>query len=189
MDIYSNCLFVKERASDLFQLANHVCPHPPVLSYPPQWLEVNPNAPQTCVLVGNYYSLKSDHEKAALFFKRATVVDSTDINAWLLLGHELIELRNPSAALAAYQQATKCPSASMDVRPWYAMGQLFELINQFAFAIFYHNKAVQIDSNDSRMWKALANCYLKLNRADESEQCNLKLRLLSAPPDANAMAM
>ena len=173
MDLFSNCLFVKENTGQLFQLAS-------------QWVQVDPNALETCVIVGNYYSLMSDHEKAALFFKRATLVDPTNINAWLLLGHELIELRNPSAALSAYQQATRCTSAERDVRPWYAMGQLFELINQFAFAVYYHNVAARIDAKDSRIWKALSACYLKLNRVDESNQCNLKLRALL---DSSTMAI
>ena len=162
MDVYSNCLFVLERPADLFALASH-------------WLETSPNAPETSVIVGNFFSLKSDHEKAALFFKRATAVSPTNANAWLLLGHELIELRNPSAALAAYQQAAaRCPGGHQDLRPWYAMGQLFELINQFAFAVYYHNRAAQIDPRDSRVWKALAGCYQKLNRMDESRECALR---------------
>jgi len=158
MDVLSNCLFVLERADALSELAHH-------------WMETNPNAPETNVILGNFFSLKSDHEKAALFFKRATTLCPSNINAWLLLGHELIELRNPSAALAAYQQAARCPGGMCDMRPWYAMGQLFELINQFAFAAYYHNRAVQIDPRDARVWKALSCCYLRLNRPDESNQC------------------
>ena len=137
--------------------------------------------------MGNHFSLKGDHEKAALFFKRATIVDPVNINAWLLLGHELVELRNPSAAFAAYQQAAQCPNASRDMRPWYAMGQLFELINQMAFAVFYHNKAIQVQPKDPRIWKALAGCYLKLNRAEESQYCNGKVKSLSSDPAAMAM--
>lgn len=96
------------------------------------------------------------------------------MNAWLLLGHELIELRNPSAAFAAYQEATK--RAPRDMRPWYAMGQMFELINQFAFAVFYLNKAAAVDAKDLRVWRALSNCYVKLNRLDESNACVLKIK-------------
>jgi anaphase-promoting complex subunit 8 len=142
---------------------------------------------ETNVIVGNLFSLKGDHEKSALYFKRATIVDPQSINAWLLLGHELIELRNPSAAFAAYQHATICPGASRDMRPWYAMGQLFELINQMAFAVFYHNKAIQVNPKDPRVWKALSGCYLKLNRVDESNHCNLKVKGLSSDPSAMAM--
>ena len=174
MDVLSNCFFVLERSTELSQLATH-------------WLAANPNAVETNVIVGNYYSLKSQHEKASLYFKRATLVAPSNANAWLLLGHELIELRNPSAALAAYQRAAQCPGSAKDLRPWYAMGQLFELINQFAFAVYYHNRAVQIDDSDARVWQALSTCYLKLNRLDESHECGLKAKRRSETEDTRMM--
>ncbi len=166
MDLYSNCLFLMDQQTELFELASF-------------WLQTCPNRHETNVIAGNYYSLKSEHEKAALYFKRATTANPSDMNAWLLLGHELIELRNPSAALAAYQTAAKLPSAKWDVRPWYSVGQLFELINQHAFGVYYHTRAIEIDSKDVRIWKALGNCFTKLNRSDEALKCQEKVRLLS----------
>jgi len=160
MDVYSNCLYVNEQLSELSDLAHF-------------WIEINPNACETNVMAGNYFSLKSDHEKAALFFKRSTVVDPTNTNAWLLLGHELIELRNPSAALAAYKSAIN--SNPKDPRCWYSIGQLFELINQHAFAVYYHNKALELDPKDSRIVRALACCYEKLGRTDESVKCEKRI--------------
>ena len=160
MDVYSNCLYVNEQLSDLSDLAHF-------------WISTNPNACETNVIAGNYFSLKSDHEKASLFFKRATVIDPKNTNAWLLLGHELIELRNPSAALAAYKSAIE--SDSNDPRCWYSIGQLFELINQHAFAVYYHNKALEIDATDSRILRALSSCYEKLGRSDEASKCDKKV--------------
>ena len=139
-------------------------------------MNVNPNAAETCVITGNYFSLKSEHEKAAVLFKKATCVDPSNVHAWLLLGHELIELRNPSAALSVYQEAlSRSTDRDKDSRPWHAIGQLFELINQQAFAVFYYEKAAAIDSADSRIWKALASCYTKINRPEEANKCQSKL--------------
>lgn len=160
MDIYSNCLYVNEQLTDLSDLAHF-------------WMETNPNASETNIIVGNYYSLKSDHEKAALFFKRATAVDPYNTNAWLLLGHELIELRNPSAALAAYKSAIA--NDTNDPRCWYSIGQLFELINQHAFAVYYHNKALGMDPQDPRILRALSSCYEKLGRPDEAAKCTKRI--------------
>jgi len=167
MDLYSNCLYVQERQTELSELAHF-------------WKGVNPNSCETNIICGNYFSLKMDHEKAAMFFKRATAIDPHNINGWLLLGHELIELRNPSAALAAYQSAAKI-SKKNDVRPWYAIGQLFELINQFAFAVYYHNKAVAIDGSDVRIWKALSDCYEKLGRSEEAKECQKRSTFSKTP--------
>lgn len=162
MDIYSNCLFVLEQEEQLTQLAQF-------------WMKISPNAFETCIIGGNFFSLKADHEKAAVLFKRATVLSPSNINALLLLGHELVELRNPSAALAVYQQAILVGKTS-DSRPFYAIGQLFELINQYAFAVYYFEKASHIDKSDTRIWTALASCYKKLNRPELAKSCMNKLK-------------
>ena len=44
--------------------------------------------PETCCVVGNYYSLKSEHEKAIQYFRRALILDRTFLSAWTLMGHE-----------------------------------------------------------------------------------------------------
>lgn len=160
MDVYSNCLYVNEELSSLSELAHF-------------WIETNPNARETNVVAGNYFSLKGDHEKAALFFKRASAIDPSNTNAWLLLGHELIELRNPSAALAAYKSAIN--SDPKDSRCWYSIGQLFELINQHAFAVYYHSNALELDEKDSRILRALVSCYEKLGRPEESRKCEKRI--------------
>ena len=162
MDVYSNCLFVLERSETLSQLAHH-------------WMRVNPNSFETSVIAGNYFSLKSQHEKAATFFKRAVTFNPHSVNALILLGHELVELRNPSAALAVYQQAA-CKNTTSN-RGWHAMGQLFELINQHAFAVYYYEKAAKNDPSDSRIYKALASCYTKLNRSEQANACLQKIKL------------
>ena len=56
-------------------------------------------------MVGNYYSLKSEHEKAILYFKRALKLESRYLSAWTLMGHEYVELKNPAAAVEAYRKA------------------------------------------------------------------------------------
>ena len=57
MDTYSNILYVKELRADLSTLARLV-------------VKVNKLCPQSCCVVGNYYSLRGSHEKA-VYFRRA----------------------------------------------------------------------------------------------------------------------
>ena len=54
---------------------------------------------------GNYYSLKSEHEKAVLYFRRALKINRNYLAAWTLLGHEYLELKNTHAAVEAYRRA------------------------------------------------------------------------------------
>jgi len=60
--------------------------------------------------VGNHYSLRSEHEKAIRYFKRAVQLDRTYLSAWTLMGHEYIELKNSNAAIEAYRRAAGEPS-------------------------------------------------------------------------------
>lgn len=56
--------------------------------------------------IGNYYSLRGDHDKAVLYFKQALRLNPKYVAAWTLLGHEYVELKNTSAAILSYRKAT-----------------------------------------------------------------------------------
>ena len=55
--------------------------------------------------LGNYYSLRAEHEKAVKYFRRATQLDRTYLSAWTLMGHEYVEMKNSHAAIEAYRKA------------------------------------------------------------------------------------
>ena len=58
MDVYSNILFVKGLRAQLSHLAHSA-------------MKIDKFRPQTCCIVGNYYSLKGQHERAVIYFRRA----------------------------------------------------------------------------------------------------------------------
>jgi anaphase-promoting complex subunit 8 len=60
---------------------------------------------ETCCVVGNYYSLRGQHDKAVLYFQRALRLNPHYLSAWTLVGHEYMELKNTSAAIQAYRHA------------------------------------------------------------------------------------
>ena len=60
---------------------------------------------ETCCVIGNYYSLKSLHEKAVMYFQRALKLNPSYLSAWTLMGHEFIELKNTNAAIQSYRRA------------------------------------------------------------------------------------
>ena len=62
---------------------------------------------------GNHYSLRSEHEKAIKYFKRAVQLDRTYLSAWTLMGHEYIELKNSNAAIEAYRRAAGKPTTRL----------------------------------------------------------------------------
>ena len=91
LDTYSNILYVKENAPALGHLAR-------------QAVKVSKFTPEACCIVGNYFSLKSDHEKAVVYLKRSTQLNKSFTPAWILLGHEYMEMRNIGCAVDAYSE-------------------------------------------------------------------------------------
>jgi anaphase-promoting complex subunit 8 len=103
LDTYSNILYVREQKTQLSFVAHNA-------------LRNEKYRPETCCIVGNYYSLKSQHEKAVLYFKRALQLNHQYLSAWTLMGHEYVEMRNTAAAIEAYRRALDI--TQRDYRAW-----------------------------------------------------------------------
>ncbi|KJE92156.1 cell division cycle protein 23 [Capsaspora owczarzaki ATCC 30864] len=157
MDVLSNMLFVKERSQELGTLAQ-TC------------TATDKYRPETCCVVGNFYAMRCEHEKAVVFFQRALRLDRNFGAAWLLMGHEYIELRNMPAAVEAYRRAS-AEVNQIDFRAWYALGQGYELLKLFDFALLYYEKALKLRPEDSRMHVAVGTMHEKLNMYEDALRC------------------
>lgn len=144
LDMYSNVLYAKECFSALSYLAHRV-------------FLTDKYRPESCCIVGNYYSLKGQHEKSVLYFRRALKLDKNYLSAWTLIGHEYVEMKNTSAAVDAYRRAVDINSC--DYRAWYGLGQAYEIMGMPYYALHYFKKSVFLQPNDSRLWIAMAQCY------------------------------
>jgi len=153
MDIFSNILYVKECKAELSHLAHTV-------------VRTDKFKPETCCIVGNYYALKGQHEKAVQYFERALKLDRSFLSAWTLMGHEYMELKNTPAAIEAYRKAVDINPR--DYRAWYGLGQTYEILNMLLFSLFYYRKAATLRPYDARMWCAIGGCYLALNKKSEA---------------------
>ena len=105
--MYSNSLYIKENYGELAHLAFNV-------------FQNDKYRPESCCVIGNYYSLRGDHQKSALYFMRAIKLDKKFISAWTLMGHEYLEMKNTSAAIESYRTAVDTDPA--DFRAWYGLG-------------------------------------------------------------------
>ena len=144
MDVYSNILYVKEDTARLAALARRCT-------------EQDPFRPESCCVAGNYYSIRGEHEKAVVYFRRALKLDPNYLPAWTLMGHEFVELKNPAGAMDAYQRAVGINPR--DYRAWYGLGQSYELVNMPHYALYYYRRAVALRPADGRMWNAMGHCY------------------------------
>ncbi|XP_022924091.1 anaphase-promoting complex subunit 8 [Cucurbita moschata] len=151
MDMYSNVLYAKECFSALSYLAHRV-------------FMTDKYRPESCCIIGNYYSLKGQHEKSVVYFRRALKLNKNYLSAWTLMGHEFVEMKNIPAAIDAYRRAVDINSC--DYRAWYGLGQAYEMMGMPFYALHYFKKSVFLQPNDSRLWIAMAQCY-------ESEQLRM----------------
>ncbi|KAL5168098.1 Anaphase-promoting complex subunit 8 [Glycine soja] len=158
MDMYSNVLYAKECFSALSYLAHRV-------------FMTDKYRPESCCIIGNYYSLKGQHEKSVVYFRRALKLNKNFLSAWTLMGHEFVEMKNTPAAVDAYRRAVDIDPR--DYRAWYGLGQAYEMMGMPFYALHYFKKSVFLQPNDSRLWIAMAQCYEtdQLRMLDEAIKC------------------
>ncbi|KAF2816219.1 cell division cycle protein [Mytilinidion resinicola] len=118
--------------------------------------------PETCCVVGNYYSLRSEHEKAVMYFRRALTLDRNFLSAWTLMGHEFVEMKNTHAAIESYRRAVDVNRK--DYRAWYGLGQTYEVLEMHSYALFYHQRAASLRPYDPKMWMAVGQCFGKVGK-------------------------
>jgi anaphase-promoting complex subunit 8 len=118
--------------------------------------------PETCCVVGNYYSLRSEHEKAVMYFRRALTLDRNFLSAWTLMGHEFVEMKNTHAAIESYRRAVDINRK--DYRAWYGLGQTYEVLEMHSYALFYHQRAAALRPYDPKLWMAVGQCFGKVGK-------------------------
>ncbi|KAI3985197.1 hypothetical protein MKX01_015131 [Papaver californicum] len=158
MDMYSNVLYAKECFSALSYLAHRV-------------FLTDKYRPESCCIIGNYYSLKGQHEKSVMYFRRALKLNKNYLSAWTLMGHEYVEMKNTPAAVDAYRRAVDINPC--DYRAWYGLGQAYEMMCMPFYALYYFRKSVYLQPSDSRLWIAMAQCYEteQLHMLEEAIKC------------------
>lgn len=147
MDSYSNALYVSQRRYELASLAHTAN-------------EIEPFKYETCFCLANFYSLRAQHDKAAVYFARALKLDPTNVSAWILMGHEFMEMKKTEDAIKAYRSAINLDRT--DPRAWYGLGQLYEILKLPNISLDNYLEAHKLKPNDSRITIALADTYEKL---------------------------
>ncbi|KAK5694637.1 Anaphase-promoting complex subunit 8 [Elasticomyces elasticus] len=104
LEVYSNLLYILPDRPGLAALASLAS-------------DTDKFRPETNCILGNYYALLAQHEKAILHFRRALTLDRSFQTAWTLMGHEYIELKNTQAAIESYRRAVD--TNRKDYRAWY----------------------------------------------------------------------
>ena len=168
IDVYSNILYVMENKSKLSFLARYAS-------------EVDPLRPETCCVIANYHSIKFDHQKAIMYYKRALSLNDDCLSAWTLMGHEFVELKNSNAAIESYRRAVD--TNNKDFRAWYGLGQAYEVLDMHLYSLYYYQRACSLKPMDKRMWQAIGNCCEKLEEFEDSIKAYKKALSVSVDSD------
>lgn len=153
LDTYSNMLYVMEKRSKLSFLAQYSS-------------NIDKFRPETCCIIANYHSMKGEHEKAIMYYKRALILNKNSLSAWTLMGHEFVELKNSHAAIESYRRAIDINPK--DFRAWYGLGQAYEVKDMHLYSLYYYQRATNLQPMDKRMWQAIGNCYEHINKLEEA---------------------
>ncbi|KAK5137734.1 hypothetical protein LTR08_007305 [Meristemomyces frigidus] len=171
MEIYSNLLYVLPNRPKLASLAAMAS-------------NTDKFRPETNCILGNYYSLISEHEKAVLHFRRALTLDRNFQAAWTLMGHEYIELKNTQAAIESYRRAVD--TNRKDYRAWYGLGQGYEMLECYSYSLFYYQRAAALCQGDPKMWAAVGNAYSKCNKTANAIQAYKRALVVGSQIDTAA---
>ncbi|GKV14227.1 hypothetical protein SLEP1_g25129 [Rubroshorea leprosula] len=153
MDVYSNVLYTKECFSALSYLAHRV-------------ILTDKCGPETCCIIGNYYSLNGQHEKSVMYFKRALKLNKNYLSAWTLMGHEYVEMKNIPAAVDAYHCVVDIVLMIIE----HAMAQCCETeqLHMVEEAIKCYRRAANCNDREAIALHQLAKLYKELGCSDEA---------------------
>lgn len=146
---YSDVLYVKEDRARLAWLARHA-------------LGIDAFRAETQCVLGNLHALHGRHDAAIACFQRALRLRPDWAAAWVLRGHEHVELKQTGAAVQAYRRALG--ARPDEYRAWYGLGQAYELLKMPSRSLHYYRRAALLRPHDSRMWCAVGSCLETLGR-------------------------
>ncbi|TPX46175.1 hypothetical protein SeMB42_g03810 [Synchytrium endobioticum] len=156
MDTYANCLWMLNDGPRLSALA-HIA------------ARVDKYSEKTSCIIANYYSMRGEHDKAILHFRRALKLNPDYVDVWTMLGHEQLEAKNPHAAIESFRRAVDMNPR--DHRAWFGLGTAYELLKVNSYARHYYMRATHIRPTDARLWKSLGSVYEKLGDETSAIQC------------------
>lgn len=71
-------------------------------------------------------------------------------------------MKNTHAAIESYRRAVE--SNRRDYRAWYGLGQTYEVLEMFSYALWYYQRAAGLRPYDAKMWQAVGQCFAKVGK-------------------------
>ena len=124
---------------------------------------------------------KRDNDKALAYLNKALNKDDNFIEAWLLKGDILVELKRPGGAITAYNKAVEIDSAFFPPA-WYFLGNLYYDSGLYNRAVAAYKVFLKFDDVSLTQHKRAANRLMVAQNAVElmSHPVNISLDLLDS---------
>ncbi|KAG0054496.1 anaphase-promoting complex component apc8 [Gryganskiella cystojenkinii] len=142
MHVFSDSLFLAHKYDQLSHLARRC-------------VQIDSFRPETCFVIGNYYSAKGEPEQSIMYFKRCLRFNRGFAQAWTLLGLEYMEVKNAYSAVEAFRRAVDLNIR--DYRAWNGLGQAYEAQMMPHVACQHYRRAVAIRPQDAQLWVRVAD--------------------------------
>ncbi|QPG76119.1 hypothetical protein FOA43_003505 [Brettanomyces nanus] len=153
MEYYSTLLWHLHKEIDLSFLSHEL-------------YEINQQAPQTWIAIGNLYSLKREPDEAIKCFQKAIKLDKKFVYAYTLQGHEYL-------ANDAIENAMECfrHAIALDKRHYnafYGIGMVYLKLGDFRKAEFHFRKASEINPVNVILVCCVGMVLEKLDKREEA---------------------
>ncbi|KAJ3053725.1 hypothetical protein HK097_003533 [Rhizophlyctis rosea] len=141
MDVYGSCLWHLKKDYELAALAKDM-------------EALDRLAPQTWSVIGNFYSLKQEHQTAIQCFERAIQIDPHYDYAYTLLGHEFMAIEELEKAASWFWKARSRNPRSFNA--WFAMGKVRDQQNKHEQAWKCYLQAENLNKNNPTLYCHMA---------------------------------
>lgn len=155
MEIYSTVLYQLKSEIELAYLAHELT-------------QIERNAPQTWIAIGNSFSLQREHEQALKCFRRATQLEPSFAYGYTLQGHEYIENEEFTKALEAYRCAISADNRHYNA--WYGLGKVYTKIGKYPNAETHYRTAASINPSNAVLTCAIGTVVERNGDEDAPEQ-------------------
>lgn len=155
MEIYSTVLYQLKSEIELAYLAHELT-------------QIERNAPQTWIAIGNSFSLQREHEQALKCFRRATQLEPSFAYGYTLQGHEYIENEEFTKALESYRCAISADNRHYNA--WYGLGKVYTKIGKYQIAETHYRTAASINPSNAVLTCAIGTVVERNGDGDGPEQ-------------------
>ncbi|CAO1617699.1 unnamed protein product [Sympodiomycopsis kandeliae] len=171
MDIYSLVLFHLARQEKLSALAQ-------------QLMNIDEDAAQTHLVVGNLFSLNASPSIALRSFRRACLAAPDYAHSYTLAGHEYRALNQPVKALSLFREALRVDARHWN--GWSGIGMLMCAEGQWKSARTVLGQACSLNPSNAQLWDVFGIASEQMNDRQTALEGYTKATLLN-PKNAGAL--